>query len=98
MSKSATTTNKEFQRQVNLAGVLVAIGIVFGDIGTSPLYTYNAIFHSGELINEVKALGVLSCVIWTLTLQTTLKYILITLQADNNGEGGIQYYTTCFTI
>lgn len=80
---------KEFHRQVKLAGVLIAFGIVFGDIGTSPLYTYNAIFHSGETIVPMKALGALSCVIWTLTLQTTIKYVLITLQADNNGEGGI---------
>lgn len=68
---------------------MVATGIVFGDIGTSPLYTLNALFHPGEVISQTKALGVLSCIIWTLTLQTTLKYILITLQADNNGEGGI---------
>ena len=80
---------KEFHRQVKLAGVLIAIGIVFGDIGTSPLYTYTAIFHSGEVIVPAKALGALSCVFWTLTLQTTLKYIIITLQADNHGEGGI---------
>jgi KUP system potassium uptake protein len=89
MSEMAHLGTKEFHRQVKLAGVLVAIGIVFGDIGTSPLYTYNAIFHEGEIIAPEKALGVLSCVFWTLTLQTTLKYILITLQADNNGEGGI---------
>ena len=80
---------KEFHRQVKAAGVLIAIGIVFGDIGTSPLYTLNAIFKAGEVVQESKALGVLSCIIWTLTLQTTFKYIFITLRADNNGEGGI---------
>ena len=69
--------------------MLIAIGIVFGDIGTSPLYTYNALFKPGEVVNAAKALGVLSCVSWTLSLQTTIKYILITLQADNKGEGGI---------
>ncbi len=69
--------------------MLIAIGIVFGDIGTSPLYTYTALFKPGETIDAMKALGVLSCVIWTLTLQTTIKYVLITLQADNKGEGGI---------
>jgi KUP system potassium uptake protein len=78
-----------FHRKLQFAGMLVAIGIVFGDIGTSPLYTLSAIFKPGELIDEAKALGVLSCVIWTLTLQTTFKYIFITLRADNNGEGGI---------
>ncbi len=89
METTAHTSVKQFQSQVKLAGMLIATGIVFGDIGTSPLYTYTAIFDPGEVINPAKALGVLSCVIWTLTLQTTIKYILITLQADNHGEGGI---------
>ena len=89
MNTTSQTNVEKFQSQVKLAGVLIATGIVFGDIGTSPLYTYTAVFTPGELINPAKALGVLSCVIWTLTLQTTIKYILITLQADNHGEGGI---------
>ncbi len=74
-------------------GVLVSLGIVFGDIGTSPLYTLKAIFktvvESGQVINNDLVLGALSCVIWTLTLQTTIKYVIITLRADNKGEGGI---------
>nr|WP_233164497.1 KUP/HAK/KT family potassium transporter [Pedobacter sp. ASV28] len=74
-------------------GVLVSLGIVFGDIGTSPLYTLKAIFkaviESGQTINSDLVLGALSCVIWTLTLQTTIKYVIITLRADNKGEGGI---------
>jgi KUP system potassium uptake protein len=78
-----------FQSRVKMAGLLIATGIVFGDIGTSPLYTYEGLFHPGDVIEPVKALGVLSCVIWTLTLQTTVKYILVTLEADNHGEGGI---------
>lgn len=78
-----------FHQQVSPAGLLVAMGIVFGDIGTSPLYTYTAIFHEGEIINATKALGVLSAVFWTLLLLTTVKYIFIVLKADNNGEGGI---------
>ncbi|MBB6501347.1 KUP/HAK/KT family potassium transporter [Pedobacter cryoconitis] len=89
MSTIAQTSIRKFQSQVKLAGILIATGIVFGDIGTSPLYTYTAIFQPGEVIDSMKALGILSCIIWTLTLQTTVKYILITLQADNNGEGGI---------
>ncbi|MEX8547674.1 MAG: KUP/HAK/KT family potassium transporter [Mucilaginibacter sp.] len=89
METAAHTNVQQFQSQVKVAGLLIATGIVFGDIGTSPLYTYTAIFEPGEIINPTKALGVLSCVIWTLTLQTTIKYILITLQADNHGEGGI---------
>jgi len=89
MDTGAHITVQKFQSQVKIAGVLIAAGIVFGDIGTSPLYTYTAIFQPGEVVNAMKALGVLSCVIWTLTLQTTIKYILITLQADNHGEGGI---------
>ncbi|RZK42065.1 MAG: potassium transporter Kup [Pedobacter sp.] len=74
-------------------GVLVSLGIVFGDIGTSPLYTLKAIFktivNSGQTINSDLVLGALSCIIWTLTLQTTIKYVIITLRADNKGEGGI---------
>ncbi len=68
--------------------MLVATGIVFGDIGTSPLYTQDSIFHN-RIITETVALGTLSAIFWTLTFQTTLKYVLLTLQADNNGEGGI---------
>ena len=65
------------------------MGIVFGDIGTSPLYVMKAIIHTGEALDENYVLGALSCIIWTLTLQTTVKYVLVALRADNNGEGGI---------
>lgn len=78
-----------FHKKISAAGLLIATGIVFGDIGTSPLYTYTAVFHEGEIINATKALGVLSAVFWTLLLLTTIKYIFIVLRADNNGEGGI---------
>ena len=81
-------TITSFHKQITLAGSLIAIGIVFGDIGTSPLYTLNAVFH-GRVITEVVALGCLSCIFWTLVFQTTIKYVIIALQADNNGEGGI---------
>ena len=57
-----------FHRRVSAPGLLIAMGIVFGDIGTSPLYTYTSIFHEGEIINATKALGVLSAVFWTLLL------------------------------
>lgn len=80
--------SNDFHKKITLAGSLVAIGIVFGDIGTSPLYTLNAVFHN-KTISETIALGSLSCVFWTLVFQTTLKYVILTLQADNNGEGGI---------
>ncbi|WP_108821593.1 KUP/HAK/KT family potassium transporter [Dysgonomonas sp. Marseille-P4361] len=73
-------------------GVVLAIGIVFGDIGTSPLYVMRAILNGlpvGQLNNPDYILGAVSCVIWTLTIQTTLKYVIITLRADNKGEGGI---------
>lgn len=75
--------------KLSFAGVLVTLGIVYGDIGTSPLYTVSAIIHNAGTFNELLIYGALSCVVWTLTLQTTVKYILITLTADNNGEGGI---------
>ena len=79
----------KFHRNVSAAGLLIAMGIVFGDIGTSPLYTYTAVFHEGEVIHPAKELGVLSAVFWTLLLLTTIKYIFIVLRADNKGEGGI---------
>lgn len=68
--------------------MIIALGIVYGDLGTSPLYVFNAIIRDRVITPEL-ILGGLSCIIWTLTLQTTVKYITLTLQADNNGEGGI---------
>lgn len=73
-------------------GIILAIGIVFGDIGTSPLYVMKAI--TSDLTRDMYPrpefiLGAVSCIIWTLTIQTTFKYVIITLRADNKGEGGI---------
>jgi KUP system potassium uptake protein len=62
--------------------ILVALGIIFGDIGTSPLYVFNAIIGSKIVTEELNS-GSLSCIIWTLTLQTTVKYVILTLKADN---------------
>ena len=76
-------------KKVTLAGLVVTLGIVYGDIGTSPLYVMNAIMKGGIEINELLIYGGLSWIFWTLTLQTTFKYVIITLQADNHGEGGI---------
>lgn len=73
--------------KVTSAGLVIALGIIYGDIGTSPLYVLNEIIH-GKVISEALILGSLSCVIWTLTLQT-IKYVILTLKADNKGEGGI---------
>ncbi len=74
----------------SIAGVIVTLGIVFGDLGTSPLYVMKAIIHaSGGKPDANYIIGALSCIIWTLTIQTTIKYVIITLRADNNGEGGI---------
>lgn len=74
--------------RVTGAGLLIALGIIYGDIGTSPLYVFNAII-SDRVITEDLILGSLSCIIWTLTLQTTVKYVIMVLRADNRGEGGI---------
>jgi KUP system potassium uptake protein len=74
--------------RVTFAGLIIALGIIYGDIGTSPLYVFNAIIN-GKTISEELILGGLSCIIWTLTLQTTVKYVILTLRADNRGEGGI---------
>lgn len=74
--------------RVTTAGLLIALGIIFGDIGTSPLYVLNAITN-GKTISPDLIVGSLSLIIWTLTLQTTIKYVILTLRADNRGEGGI---------
>lgn len=73
--------------RVTAAGLIVALGIIYGDIGTSPLYVFNAII-GGRVINDTLIIGSLSCIIWTLTLQTTIKYVILVLRADNRGEGG----------
>ena len=70
------------------AALLITLGIIYGDIGTSPLYVMNAIMGKGPISRDV-VMGAISCVFWTLTLQTTIKYVIITLRADNKGEGGI---------
>ncbi len=79
--------NKNFNKATS-AGLIIALGIIFGDIGTSPLYVLNEII-SEKVISEKLIIGALSCIIWTLTLQTTVKYVILTLKADNKGEGGI---------
>lgn len=75
-------------QRLSAAGILVTLGIVYGDIGTSPLYVMGAIVGE-KPITEQLIYGAISCVFWTLSLQTTFKYILLTLRADNKGEGGI---------
>jgi KUP system potassium uptake protein len=74
--------------KLSFAGLLITLGIIYGDIGTSPLYVMKAIIGLEPIVNDI-ILGGISCIFWTLTLQTTIKYVLITLNADNNGEGGI---------
>ncbi len=69
--------------------MLVAMGIIYGDIGTSPLYTLRAIIGTSTVIQADLVRGAISCVFWTLTLQTTVKYVILILRADNRGEGGI---------
>ena len=81
-------SHKDLHSKLTLGGLLVSLGIIYGDIGTSPLYVMKAIIGS-HIINADIVLGGISCVFWTLTLQTTIKYVLITLSADNHGEGGI---------
>ena len=76
-------------KKVSAAGLLVALGIIYGDIGTSPLYTFQTILTDGGGVSKGLVFGAISCIFWTLTLQTTFKYVIITLQADNHGEGGV---------
>jgi KUP system potassium uptake protein len=103
--------SKQHHHALSFAGLIITVGIIFGDIGTSPLYVLKAITnadpvwidgfwshgkwvkgHSAEVgkqITDQLILGALSCIFWTLTIQTTLKYVIVTLRADNKGEGGI---------
>ncbi|CAN5360900.1 KUP/HAK/KT family potassium transporter [soil metagenome] len=74
--------------KLSVGGVLIALGIIYGDIGTSPIYTLKFIIGD-RLITEELVLGGLSCIFWTLTMITSLKYIYLALNADNKGEGGI---------
>lgn len=74
--------------KLSAGGLLLTLGIIYGDIGTSPLYVMKSIIGENT-INPNLILGGLSCIFWTLTLQTTIKYVIITLNADNHGEGGI---------
>ncbi len=73
--------------RITAAGLFVALGIIYGDIGTSPLYVFNAIIND-KVVTEDLIIGSLSCIIWTITLQTTVKYVILILRADNRGEGG----------
>ena len=88
LTESSSASNHHHLQKLTIAGLLISLGIIYGDIGTSPLYVFKAIVGTRE-ITESLILGGVSCIFWTLTLQTTLKYVVITLQADNKGEGGI---------
>lgn len=83
-----SSADQSRHHRLSAAGLLVSLGIIYGDIGTSPLYVLSAIF-AGKVVTEELVLGALSCVFWTLTILTTFKYVTVTLRADNNGEGGI---------
>jgi KUP system potassium uptake protein len=87
-SPALATEDNIHLRRVSAAGLLVTLGIIFGDIGTSPLYVFQTIIGDRP-VSELLVYGGVSAVFWTLTLQTTIKYILLTLEADNHGEGGI---------
>lgn len=80
--------NHDVHSKLSLAGVLITLGIIYGDIGTSPLYVMKAILGNYPISTDI-VLGGISCIFWTLTLQTTVKYVIVTLGADNKGEGGI---------
>ncbi|TDD77405.1 KUP/HAK/KT family potassium transporter [Flavobacterium caseinilyticum] len=83
-----STSHKDLHSKWTLGGLLISLGIIYGDIGTSPLYVMKAILGD-HIIDADIVLGGVSAVFWTLTLQTTIKYVIITLSADNHGEGGI---------
>jgi len=81
-------SNEKGLDKVTMSSLIVALGIIYGDIGTSPLYVLKAIVGDRP-ITELLIYGGVSCIFWTLAIQTTIKYIWLTLKADNEGEGGI---------
>ena len=89
LTSYSITVNHKATNKLSAAGILITLGIIFGDIGTSPLYVLKAIIGEGNQIQSSVIYGGISCIFWTLTLQTTIKYVIITLRADNKGEGGI---------
>lgn len=83
------SSQKNHGLKLSLSGLIITLGIVYGDIGTSPLYAFKAITRGLEVIKPEYIYGAISLVIWTLTILTTVKYVMLTLRADNKGEGGI---------
>lgn len=81
-------SNAESLKGITIASLLVALGIIYGDIGTSPLYALRAVIGERN-VDEILVYGGVSCIFWTLVFQTTIKYIILTLRADNQGEGGV---------
>jgi KUP system potassium uptake protein len=80
--------NNGHHHGLTLSGLLITLGIIYGDIGTSPLYVMKTVFGT-DIISRETIMGAISLVFWTLTIQTSFKYIVLVLRADNNGEGGI---------
>jgi KUP system potassium uptake protein len=89
MAPNTSSTNHHHINKLSVTGFIITLGIVYGDIGTSPLYVLRAIVSNSAGISQDLIFGAISCIVWTLTLQTTIKYIIVTLRADNKGEGGI---------
>ena len=88
MSQQLNNSHHRHLDTLTIGGLVIALGIIYGDIGTSPLYVLKSVIGD-KVISKDLIYGGLSCIFWTLTLQTTIKYVIITLRADNNGEGGI---------
>ena len=84
----ANGTDQGHHHKVGAALLLITLGIIYGDIGTSPLYVFKEIIGK-DAVDEQLVYGGISCIFWTLLMQTTVKYVMLTLRADNNGEGGI---------
>ena len=91
MGQAAPETTQADSGRSSLAAMgLSALGIVFGDIGTSPLYTLKTVFDlTGGMARPDVVLGVLSLIIWTLIIITSVKYVTFAMSIDNDGEGGI---------
>src|SRR5205085_6270167 len=89
MSQTSTHVGVVAPRKLDLSGIVAALGVVYGDIGTSPLYALKQCFAGGGAVTEARVYGVLSMITWALLVIVTLKYVLVVMRADNRGEGGI---------
>ena len=98
MSETTDTPNPKMRSPAQAALVVGALGVVFGDIGTSPIYTIATVFNPSDphpvAVSSESVYGVVSLIFWAVTIIVTVTYVLLVMRADNDGEGGIMALIT----